>query len=45
MASSDTPERVDRETKEKKHEEGDKDERKDGFMENIRVLFKTLVRR
>jgi len=42
MASSDKPERVDRETKEKKHEEGDKDERKDGFMENIKGFIQDI---
>ncbi|KAH7856574.1 hypothetical protein Vadar_003036 [Vaccinium darrowii] len=42
MASSDKPERVDRETKEKKHEEGDKDERKGGFMENIKGFIQDI---
>ncbi|KAE9450512.1 hypothetical protein C3L33_17590, partial [Rhododendron williamsianum] len=36
MASSDKPEIVERETKEKKHEEGDKDEEKGGFIEKIK---------
>lgn len=45
MASSDKPEVVERDVKEKGHKEDDKEEGKGGFIEKSRILSMILVKR